>query len=308
MSESKINICDVCGRQYVHRSSLSRHKTTHDGKIYECQYCAKQYNSHSNLLRHEKICHMKEEQNTPTLVEENKQLKKIVLKLSANKDEQVKQLTEKIEQLVTTVQELKNKPTGIINSGNNNTITNVNIHVHLNEHDVDLYEIKKRIVGEQGAYNYIMGLLNSTPSNKLNWLLDKTIFERPENVPIRVINTKEPKLIIHDKKDSQIQDDGVRLDKICTRIIGRSVTHAINHQMSDIIQRNDDDIIRRDKQESNEQEQHQIDDRIDERISVLYSGSMKENMSDKLIKLDRPVTHKHLKGVLEQLSSATMPM
>jgi len=47
---------------------------------------------------------MKKDQNTPILVEENKQLKKIVLKMSTKKDDQVEQLTEKLKKCTNNAQ------------------------------------------------------------------------------------------------------------------------------------------------------------------------------------------------------------
>jgi hypothetical protein len=328
MSEIRVNLCDICGKQYAYKSGLSRHKSFHDGKKYECRYCSKQYSTSGNLTRHEKTCAMKDERLTKAIVNENKQLKKIVLKLSSQKparelqDDKIQQLSDQIEQLVelnhnlvTTVQELKNKPVITNNTntitavnGNGNVTTNVNIHVHLNDHEVDLYEIKKKMIGDEGAYNYIMGLLNSTPSNKLNWLLDKSIFEKPENIPIRVSNLKESKLVIHNKLKSQIQDNGTQLNKICSRIIGRSVSRAMTQQLTDVIQQNEEDINRRDMNEQNEPLQNQIDEQIDDRLGMLYGGPLKENVMDKLMKLDRPATQKHLKEVMGHLSSIEVPL
>jgi hypothetical protein len=342
MDGEKINICDICGKQFTKKSNFNRHGNVHRGVTYECRYCSKQYSDHSNLTRHEKTCTIGKERETTAIVNENKQLKKIVLKLSSkhkpieeenkqlkklvlklssqkavqtSQDDKIQQLSDQIGQLTEVIYELKNKPVVTNNTntitavnGNGNVTTNVNIHVHLNDHEVDLYEIKKKMIGEDGAYSYIMGLLNSSPSNKLNWLLDKSIFEKPENIPIRVANLKESKIVIHDKPQSQIQDNGTQLNKICSRIIGRSVSRAMTQQLTDVIQQNEKDINRRDLNEQNEPLQNQIDEQIDDRLGMLYGGSLKENVMDKLMKLDRPATQKHLKEVMGQLSSIEVPL
>lgn len=320
--------CDICGKQYATKSNLNRHSNVHNGLIYTCQYCSKQCSDRTNLNRHEINC-SKYNYGTSVSIEEDKHAPKLVLRLS-NKpveltlpDVRVDQLVEKIDQLVETnkvlatdIKELKNRQTTTtaptsptmnttINVSGNVNVVNNNIRFYLNDNDIDLYEIKKKLIGPEAAYRYVMGLLDALPCEKFDWLLDETIFEKPENIPIRVVNLKESKIIIHDKLNSTVQDNGTHLNKMCGRIVGHSASRAMTQQLELIIQQNDEDIQRR---ELDEQHQDQIDDQIDDRLGLLYNGVLKNNVSSKLLNLERPVNRKHLREILSRLSTIDVPI
>lgn len=321
MGKSKIHRCHICGKQYSQGSHLKRHMEIHDGIMRECRYCGRQYTGPTNLSRHEKVCRKRNVDESST-VDAPPVGEKIVVNVVNNnliqptQNTEMKKLTDQISQLVETnkilvtdMNELKNRQSDpITTTATNTTINgnvNTNISYYLNDTDIDIYEIKKKLIGKEAAYRYVMGLLDAKSYEKFDWLLDKTIFEKPENIPIRVVNLKEPKIIIHDKLDSTIQDNGTRMNKTCSRIVGHSVSRAMSQHVGAIIQQNDEDIQRR---EMNEQQQDQIDKQLDDRIGLLYNGVFKENVSGKLITLDRPVNQKHLREFLSHLSTIDIPI
>ena len=225
-----------------------------------------------------------------------------------------KKLIENSEQthkmLIQTIEDLKKHPQQINNNTNNYNLT---FNMYFNDNDIDLYEIKKKLLGEQGAKNFLMGLVNcSTPNNKFQWFHDLQIFKCPEEIPIRVTDKKHNKLTIHSQKNSEIVDiGGVELNKICNRIVGKSYMKAVNAQVSPTLDQNDDDrfaIWKEDSKTSMQTIRPEIEDRIESRFTDLYSDTMIESPTDKILKYEHPPTVKHLKDTIEFLCPLNQPL
>lgn len=129
------------------------------------------------------------------------------------------------------------------------------------------------------------------------------MFDRSENVPIRVVDPDKKKFVIHTSKETQIQDDGTHLNEMSGNIIGSSVTKMISKLLSDVVESNDQDIENSWKDPNNKIFEKNMNDRMD----MLYSGPLKDNFSSKLLKLKKKPTNRHLTDVLRHLSTIDIP-
>ena len=223
----------------------------------------------------------------------------LIIDLIKKQDQTQQMLIEAIE----AIDELKKHPQQINNNTNNYHLT---FNMYFNDTDIDLYEIKKKLLGEEGAKNFLMGLVNcGTPNNKFQWFHDLQIFKCPEEIPIRVTDKKHNKMIIHNQKNSEIIDvGGVELNKICNRIVGKSYMKAVSTQVSPTLDQNESDrfaIWKEDSKTSRQTIRPEIEDRIESRFTDLYNDTMIENPTDKILKYEHPPTIKHLKDTIEFL-------
>lgn len=52
IEKEKAFACDICSKKYLRKSSLTRHKLTHNLTTFECTVCLKKFAKKSNLTRH----------------------------------------------------------------------------------------------------------------------------------------------------------------------------------------------------------------------------------------------------------------
>ena len=223
-------------------------------------------------------------------------------------NQRVISILEKTEQtqklLMKTIEDLKNHLQQVNNNTNNYNLT---FNLYFNNNEIDLYEIKKQLLGEQGAKNFLMGLVHkSTPNNKFQWFHDMQIFKSPTEIPIRVVDKRHNKLIIHNRKDSEIIDiGGVELNRICNAIVGKSYMRAVSEDVRDTFEKNQVDIDAKpiERQKPIKQSiEPQLEDRIESRIGDLLSSDvLSTNPAENMIKYERPPTVKHLKDTIEFL-------
>ena len=300
-------------------ANLQKVETNDTNRSYPCTYCGKCFTMMKNMYRHRK--HRCPYRPNLQQIHEKAKIKLQVKQEKDNKDQLIldlikdqKKLIENSEQthkmLIQTIEDLKKHPQQINNNTNNYNLT---FNMYFNDNDIDLYEIKKKLLGEQGAKNFLMGLVNcSTPNNKFQWFHDLQIFKCPEEIPIRVTDKKHNKMIIHNQKNSEIIDvGGVELNKICNRIVGKSYMKAVSTQVSPTLDQNESDrfaIWKEDSKTSRQTIRPEIEDRIESRFTDLYNDTMIESPTDKILKYEHPPTVKHLKDTIEFLCPTNQPL
>jgi hypothetical protein len=286
-------VCEFCGKTFTNRSNAFRHKQ---------MYClnnpdSKKY-SLNNVVTDQIDDHMEDTG-------------------SDNKDQLIIDLLRSQKILID---EIKNRPqVGNVTSVNanttvNNTVNTVtcNYEYYLNDIEIDLYEIKRKSLGDVGAINYVIGLVcNSNPNNKFRWFRDTQIFKTPEEIPIRVLDRKRGKIVIHDHKNSEILDtSGYELNRMTNRIVGKSFMKCINSRINPMIEQNQEDMraieIEKTKPMSQSNE-NSIQDRIEARVSDLYTNVIPENPVDCVLRYERQPTIRHLKDTIEYFCSSEVP-
>ncbi len=123
---------------------------------------------------------------------------------------------------------------------------------------------------------------------------------RPEDIPIRLIDGKNPQILIHEREDHEIVDNGDILDRKCNIIIERSMMIAYTTEVGHIVAENDRDFAKINDQ-IDQSEQSRIYNRSEKRIDGFHGLCYYENIPGKIIEYQKKKpTLKYLRSIINR--------
>jgi len=167
----------------------------------ECSYCFKRFSRIDNFKRHLTTC---------------KKKKSAEVELLEKKDNEIHELKEMVEKLLT-----ENKRNTNISNSNNNSHNTTNNIININNYgDEDTKYITS---------DYILKLLKNRPAKTIPELIKYTHFntEHPENQNIKITNKKEPYIKVRKNNKWELQDK----DETISDLIDRQQIHLLDENV-----------------------------------------------------------------------------